>query len=203
MVNLPLIARSWESYPQLPETASARGALFVNSLLFEAKFFTLFSFLYGIASNMQVYPVSLGYVLLCNWPGAVAMICLGYFAERRHWLANIRLTAFSSLLALAGIVFHGYGFGLYSKLNYDGLLLMPKGIYLTGIGFSLLWLRYFSTAHSSGSCASLALAADAHTKNGLSRLFGNRVDVFIAREQHHHAAFRNVTEIGDKLLGVL
>ncbi|HNJ65899.1 MAG TPA: DUF418 domain-containing protein, partial [Turneriella sp.] len=320
VVNLPLIARSWDSYRQLPETASARGALFVNSLLFEAKFFTLFSFLYGIgiavlqhregtafllrrflglivagflhaillfpgdillsygllglfflplsrmhnrallvtaifcmvisgmtytflgvmsqanaaipptnyttsyasvvASNLHVYPVSLGYVMLFNWPGALAMICLGYLAERRQWLAKIRLTAFSSLFALAGvtgsllyasaaswqlkqympvgmlamaltapllslfyaqviltlaekttawltkaltaagrlsltnyvtqsllagIIFHGYGFGLYNKLSYDGLFLVATGIYLATIGFSLLWLRYFST----------------------------------------------------------
>ena len=48
VVNLPLIARSWDSYRQMPETAMARAALFANSLLFEAKFFTLFSFLFGI-----------------------------------------------------------------------------------------------------------------------------------------------------------
>lgn len=320
VVNLPLIARSWDSYRQMPETAVARAALFTNSLLFEAKFFTLFSFLFGIGiavlqhregtaflvrrffglillgfvhavllfpgdillsygllglvflplskmhtralwvtaitglvisgmtytflgvmsqantalpatnytssyalavwSNLNVYPVSLGYVMLFNWPGALAMICLGYLAERRHWLANIRLSAFSSLFALAGIagsllyataatwqlkvylpvamlamalsapllslfyaqvilsaaakgmvwlkaplsaagrlsltnyvlqsllagvVFHGYGFGFYNKLSYDGLFLVATAIYLTGIGFSLLWLRRFST----------------------------------------------------------
>lgn len=320
VVNLPLIARSWDSYRQMPETAMARAALFTNSLLFEAKFFTLFSFLFGIgiavlqhregtaflvrrflglillgflhavllypgdillsygllglvflplskmhtralwvaaitglvisgmtytflgvmseanpaipatdyrsgyanvvASNLHLYPVSLGYVMLFNWPGALAMICFGYLAERRHWLAKIRLTAFSSLFALAGVagsllyataatwqlkaympvamlamalsapllslfyaqvilfaaakgiawlkiplsaagrlsltnyvlqsllagmLFHGYGFDLYNRLNYDGLFLVATGIYLTGIGFSLLWLRCFST----------------------------------------------------------
>jgi hypothetical protein len=48
VVNLPLIARSFDSYRQIPESGTARAGLFLNSLLFEAKFFTLFSFLFGI-----------------------------------------------------------------------------------------------------------------------------------------------------------
>jgi uncharacterized protein len=320
VVNLPLIARSFDSYRQIPESGTARAGLFLNSLLFEAKFFTLFSFLFGIgiavlqrregttflvrrffglillgfthaillfpgdillsygilglvflplsrmhkralvvtaifcllisamtytalgvlsqtnaalpqtnylgsyatafASNLQVYPLSLGYVMLFNWPGALAMICLGYLAERNHWLTRIRLNLFSVLLVfsgvggsllyassatwqwkqylptamllmavsapllsyfyaqvvltaanhgtiwltralsaagrlsltnyvlqslLAGILFHGYGFGLYNRLSYDGLLLAATAIYLTEILFSLVWLRFYST----------------------------------------------------------
>lgn len=320
IVNLPLIARSLESYRQIPETSTARAGLFVNSLLFEAKFFTLFSFLFGIgigvlqrrestsfllrrffglivlgffhaillfpgdillsygllgfiflplsrmhkralivtatfcllisgmtytflgvfsqvnaplpqtnylgsyatalASNLHVYPLSLGYVMLFNWPGALAMICLGYLAERNHWLNRIRLNLLSVLLVftgvggsllyassatwqwkqylptamfimavsapllsffyaqlvltisgkgttwltrgltaagrlsltnyvlqslLAGVIFHGYGSGLYNRLSYDGLLLAATAIYAATVIFSILWLRYFST----------------------------------------------------------
>ncbi len=203
IVNLPLIARSWESYRQIPETGSARAALFINSLFFEAKFFTLFSFLYGIGlhilhkredagfllrrflglillgflhavfffpgdillsygllglfflpmrrmhnralavsaaflllmsgatyaflgfmgqanpqfpvthytggfgavvmSNLHLYPISLGYVMLFNWPGALAMICLGYLAARSNWISRIRLTPVSTLIVLTGV----------------------------------------------------------------------------------------------------
>lgn len=320
VVNLPLIARSLESYRQMPETSTARAALFVNSLLFEAKFFTLFSFLFGVGiavlqnregtafllrrflglmilgaahaillfpgdillsygllglvflplsrmhhrailvtaifclaisamtytllgamsqantplpqtdyshgystallSNLKVYPLSLIYVMLFNWPGALAMICLGYMAERKGWFKHMRLTPASALYLLAGIggsalyanaatwqwkqampfamllmavsapilslfysqailtlagkghglvtraltaagrlsltnyvlqslfagvVFHGYGFGLYNKISYDGLLIAATAIYLTTMCFSILWLRTFST----------------------------------------------------------
>lgn len=203
VVNLPLMARSWDSYQKMPETAAARAALFINSLFFEAKFFTLFSFLFGIglyildkredtpfllrrflglivlgflhavfffpgdillsygllglvflpmrrmdnraltvsavfclvisgmtyaflgvmsqanlqppvtnyaagfgaviASNLHVYPISLGYVMLFNWPGALAMICLGYLAARDNWLGRIRLSVFSLLFLLTGV----------------------------------------------------------------------------------------------------
>ncbi|HNN00815.1 MAG TPA: DUF418 domain-containing protein, partial [Turneriella sp.] len=58
---------------------------------------------------------------------------------------RLSLTNYVLQSLLAGIVFHGYGFGLYNKLSYDGLFLVATAIYLTGIGFSLLWLRYFST----------------------------------------------------------
>ncbi len=31
-----------------------------------------------------------GFVLLFNWPGALAMVCLGYLATREHWLNRLR-----------------------------------------------------------------------------------------------------------------
>lgn len=321
IVNLPLIARSWQSLMQAPATASGRMGLFVNSLFCEAKFFTLFSFLFGVGiyylhrrestaflvrrffalivlgfmhavllfpgdillsygiigllflplrnlhhrallvaavcclllgvftywllgvlslaapaipvtnysgaytaavhSNLTVYPVSLGYVLLFNWPGALAMVCIGYLAAREHWLSRLRLNVFSMLLLaaglagsllyanaavyqlkqlmplamvfmaataplfsvlyaqaifslaafrpdsllvtaltaagrmsltnyllqslIAGILFHGYGFGLYDKLDHGGLILVSLAIFAFELLLSLLWLRRFQT----------------------------------------------------------
>lgn len=321
IVNLPLIARSWQSLMQAPATAGGRLGLLLNSLLCEAKFFTLFSFLFGIGiyylhrrestaflvrrffalivlgflhavllfpgdillsygiigllflplrnlhhrallvaavcclvlgiftywllgvlslsaptvpethyldtysaavrSNLTVYPVSLGYVLLFNWPGALAMVCVGYLAAREHWLTRLRLNLFSTLLIaaglagsllyanaatyqlkqlmplamvllaasaplfsifyaqlifslamarpgspliaalsaagrmsltnyllqslIAGVLFHGYGFGLYDRLDHGGLILVSAAIFVVEILFSVLWLRYFQT----------------------------------------------------------
>lgn len=321
IVNLPLIARSWQSLLQAPPTAGGSVGLFINSLFFEAKFFTLFSFLFGVGiyylhrrestaflarrffglivlgfihalllfpgdillsygvigllflplrnlhhrallvaavcclflggftywllgvltlatpvfpathylgtftatvqSNLLVYPVSLGYVLLFNWPGALAMVCLGYLAGREHLLHRLRLNIYSTLLfaaglagsllyahaatyqwkqlmplamllmaasapllsafyaqmifsvtgqwqtslavrmftaagrmsltnyllqsVIAGLLFHGYGFGLYDKLDHGGLILVSFAIFVSELLFSLLWLRRFQT----------------------------------------------------------
>lgn len=320
IVNLPLLARSWDSYQRIPETSFARAAFFANSLLFEAKFFTLFSFLYGIGiyilvkregsvfllrrffalilagalhaillfpgdillsygilgflflplsrmhtrallvtavsclivsgatyaflgilsqhnyaapptnyatygavvtSNLNVYPYALGYTMLFNWPGALAMICLGFVAARENWLSKLRLNRFSALMfaagiagnllyanaavyqlreympvamlamaytapllsltyaeaifslsewawarrlvtafsaagrlsltnyvlqsLIAGIIFHGYGVGLYNKVSQGGLIFVSLGIFVLQLALSDLWLRRFDT----------------------------------------------------------
>src|SRR5688572_27767150 len=48
VVNLPLLARSWESFLLPPQGEIAQAGVFFNAWLFEAKFFGLFSFLFGL-----------------------------------------------------------------------------------------------------------------------------------------------------------
>jgi uncharacterized protein len=68
VVNLPLIARSWESYYQPITDPVARAGLFINSLLFEAKFFGLFSFLFGLGIYLILQHSSVAVMLrrLCG-----------------------------------------------------------------------------------------------------------------------------------------
>lgn len=47
IVNLPLFARSWESFYQPPKDFWAQAGILVNSGLFDGKFFPIFSFLFG------------------------------------------------------------------------------------------------------------------------------------------------------------
>jgi uncharacterized protein len=48
IVNLPLIARSWESFYQPPKDVWAQLGIFLNSVFFDGKIFPIFSFLFGI-----------------------------------------------------------------------------------------------------------------------------------------------------------
>lgn len=47
VVNLPLFARSWESFYQPPKDVWTQAGILVNSGLFDGKFFPIFSFLFG------------------------------------------------------------------------------------------------------------------------------------------------------------
>lgn len=268
VVNLPLIARSWQSLMQAPATAGGRLGLFLNSLFCEAKFFTLFSFLFGVGiyylhrrestaflarrffalivlgflhamllfpgdillsygvigllflplrrlhhrallvsavcclvlgvftywllgilalatpampvtnyggpysaavhSNLTVYPVSLGYVLLFNWPGALAMVCLGYLAAREHWLARLRLNVFSTLLIAAGLA----GSLLYANAaTYQLKQLMPLAMVLLAASaplFSIFYAQLIFSLATARPCSPLIAALSAAGRMSLT-----------------------------------
>lgn len=239
VVNLPLIARSWQSYALPITDPVARAGLFINSWFFEAKFFGLFSFLFGfgiylmlthaqfrfvlrrlvglfilglvhailifpgdilasyallgliflflrnlrtrtllviasvfflfslgtffvlglasgselhipatnylsdfniaIASNATVYPITIGYVVLFNWPLAFAMFCVGYVAGRENFfasLAKIRYPRLILLLGLAGSL--PYAWGAAYKQKHAMVWVMP----LMALSSPLLSLSY-------------------------------------------------------------
>lgn len=49
IVNLPLLARSWESFYQPPQSIAAQWGIFFNSGFFDGKIFPIFAFLFGIS----------------------------------------------------------------------------------------------------------------------------------------------------------
>lgn len=246
VVNLPLIARSWQSYAQPISDDVARTGFFVNSWFFEAKFFGLFSFLFGfgiylmlthsrfryvlrrliglfvlgllhaillfpgdilasyavlgliflflrnlgtskllviaivsfllsigtffvlghasgadmhipatnylgnfqtaIASNAIVYPITIGYVMLFNWPLAFAMFCLGYVAARHDLLASLAKLRYSWLtltLGLAGSL--PYAWAAAYKLKHAMVWVMPLMAFTSPL-LSLSYARYVMLA---------------------------------------------------------
>ncbi len=63
-----------------------------------------------------------------------------------RWLANVGQMAFSNYLMqsiICGIIFYGYGFGLYGKLERYEQYFVVLGVWIFQIIFSQVWLKYF------------------------------------------------------------
>ena len=58
---------------------------------------------------------------------------------------RMSLTNYLLQSLIAGVLFHGYGFGLYDRLDHGGLILVSLAIFVFELLFSLLWLRFFQT----------------------------------------------------------
>lgn len=76
----------------------------------------------------------------------VALYRLGWFSAIFQALAAVGQMAFTNYLMqtiLCGLIFNGYGLGLFGELQRYQLYEIVVGVWIFQILFSLLWMRYF------------------------------------------------------------
>ena len=95
-------------------------------------------FLAVSAPLFSIFYAQLIFSLATAMPGSPLIAALS--AAGRMSLTNYLLQSL-----IAGVLFHGYGFGLYDRLDHGGLILVSAAIFVVEILFSVLWLRYFQT----------------------------------------------------------
>lgn len=130
IVNLPLFARSWESFYQPPKDIWAQVGILINSGLFDGKFFPVFSFLFGAGmhfllrhgttlvlirrlAGLFVLGVAHGFLLFTG-DILVSYALLGFlFLFLRNRSARSLVLIAAACLMLSGVAY--FILGLYSQ----------------------------------------------------------------------------------------
>ncbi len=143
IVNLPLLARSWESFYQPPKDVWAQLGIFLNSGFFDGKIFPIFSFLFGIGLFLigEKSPArvlmrrSLGLLLfgvahaILLFPGDIlasyALLGFVFLALRRRTTRTLVITAACCLVLTA------IGYFIMGRMS-EAVPDIPKTNYLAG-----------------------------------------------------------------------
>ena len=105
--------------------------------------------------HMGVVASPLGTILLALGYGA-AIIAMANTVNGKAWLgwaAPLGRMAFTNYLAqsvIFGLIFYGYGLGLFGRLGTASALAIGIAVYVAQVLFSAWWLGGFDTARSSG-----------------------------------------------------
>lgn len=87
------------------------------------------------------------FLVAAAYIGIVMMICkAGLFGWLRYLLGSVGRMALTNYLLtsiLCTLLFNGYGFGLFAKLERVQLLWVVAGVWAVNLILSPLWLRYF------------------------------------------------------------
>jgi uncharacterized protein len=112
----------------------------------------------GGAKNALGIDMYAGLASLLNGLGALAQ-ALAYLGVLLRWSASgwfpwlqarfravgrMALTNYLLQSVLCGLVFYGYGLGLFDRVNRIQALLVVAGVWLFELVFSSVWLRFFT-----------------------------------------------------------
>ena len=119
--------------------------------------------------STKLLVLTVGFVLISElliFPTSLATFRMQWLQQRLRAVGRMALTNYLMQSVICGLVFYGYGLGLFGRLGAAAGLLVVAAVWLLELLWSPVWLRYFQMGPVEWAWRSLA---DGHARSFLRR----------------------------------